>query len=467
MLNPSEQTLIPIDPSIFRAYDIRGVAGQSLTTQTIYLLGQALGSLAQEIGEHSLVVGRDGRLSGPELLRVLSQGVMDTGCNVIDLGCVPTPLLYYGTCILKTTSGVMLTGSHNPPEYNGLKMVMGNKTLAETEIQDLRERIATKQFMSGRGAYLSLDISNLYISHILNDIKLARPLKIVIDAGHGVAGLTAAQLYRQLGCMVEELYCDIDGNFPDHHPDPSQVGNLSDLMHHVRKSHADVGLAFDGDGDRLGVVTASGKIIWPDRQLMLFAQDVLQHCPNATIIYDVKCSRHLAAFIQQHNGRPLMWKTGHSLIKAKLVETGAKLAGEMSGHLFFKDRWYGFDDAIYAGARLLEILSRTLQSSDDLFNKIPDSVNTPEMKISVSEHEKFHLMQKLTDCAFFRDVKEIITIDGLRINFADGWGLVRPSNTSPYLILRFEAEHETILLKIQLLFREWLLSVKPDLILPF
>ncbi|OGT47699.1 MAG: phosphoglucomutase [Gammaproteobacteria bacterium RIFCSPHIGHO2_12_FULL_41_20] len=456
-----------IDSSIFRAYDIRGIVGETLTENSMYDLGRALGSLAQEIGERRIVVGRDGRLSGPTLFAALSKGLVATDCDVIDLGVVPTPLLYYATYLLETTSGVMLTGSHNPPEYNGLKMVVGGETLSEEGIQSLYQRIIKQQFLQGAGRQREIDIVAHYIEQLMDDIELARPLKLVIDGGHGVAGAVAARLYRQLGCEVHELYCEVDGNFPHHHPDPSQLENLQDLIQYVREIQADVGLAFDGDGDRLGVVTSQGKVIWPDRLLMLFAKSVLADNPSAKIIYDVKCTNHLAHFIRHYGGQPIMWKTGHSFIKAKLTETQALLAGEMSGHLFFKDRWYGFDDAIYAGARLLEILANETTESDALFNLIPDSVNTPEMKIPVVEKEKFSLMQRLIDQANFTGAEEINTIDGIRVNFVDGWGLVRPSNTTPCLILRFEAEDETALLRIQELFRHWLLSVRGDLELPF
>lgn len=456
-----------VDPSIFRAYDIRGIVGESLTVESVYALGRALGSLAQEIGERRIVVGRDGRLSGPVLFEALCKGLVATDCDVIELGIVPTPLLYYATYLLETTSGVMLTGSHNPPEYNGLKMVVGGEALSEEGIKNLYQRVMKKQYLQGAGKRREVDIVGHYINQLTDDIDLVRPLKIVVDGGHGVAGDVAARLYRQLGCEVDELYCNVDGNFPDHHPDPSQPENLQDLIQRVREVQADVGLAFDGDGDRLGVVTSQGKVIWPDRLLMLFAKSMLAENPGAKIIYDVKCTSHLAGFIRDFGGQPIMWKTGHSFIKAKLAETQALLAGEMSGHVFFKDRWYGFDDAIYAGARLLEILANEADASDTLFNLIPDSINTPEMKIHVSEKEKFSLMQRLIDQADFAEAEEVNTIDGVRVNFADGWGLVRPSNTTPCLILRFEAANEIVLTKIQELFRHWLLSVQGDLVLPF
>lgn len=461
-----EQSLKSIHPLIFRAYDIRGVVDKTLTEESVYAIGCALGTLALEIGEKRMAVGRDGRLSGPLLSSALHAGILSTGCDVIDIGIVPTPLLYYATYVLDTSSGVMLTGSHNPPEYNGLKMMLGRETLAEEGIQNLYRYIVEKRFRVGDGQLSALDIIERYIIHVVRELKLARKLRVVIDCGNGVAGCVAPELYRQLGCEVIELYCDIDGRFPNHHPDPSQPENLQDLILAVKKSKADIGLAFDGDGDRLGVVTNQGEVIWPDRQLMLFAKSVLARHPGAKIIYDVKCTSHLAKMINDLGGEAIMWKTGHSLIKLKLAETQAALAGEMSGHIFFKDGWYGFDDAIYAGARLLQILAENSKNSSDLFSEIPNSVNTPELKIFVDEDEKFLLMEQLIKQASFA-AAEHVTIDGLRVNFADGWGLVRPSNTTPCLVLRFEAESEMVLARIQNLFRELLLTVKPDLVLPF
>lgn len=457
---------ITIDPSIFRAYDIRGVIDKTFTEKTVYFIGKALGSLALEKGEVRMTLGRDGRLSGPRLSAALRDGILSTGCDVIDVGMLPTPLLYYTTFVLYTRSGVMLTGSHNPPEYNGLKMMINGETLAEEKIQQLYQRILRNDFFHGEGECRELDVIPRYITHVSRDAKLTRPLKIVIDCGNGIAGSVAPALYREMGCEVHELFCEVDGRFPNHHPDPSQVENLQDLIHAVKKQKADVGIAFDGDGDRLGIVTNQGKIIWPDRQLMLFAQSILKEKPGAMIIYDVKCTNHLGLMITKWGGRPLLWKTGHSLIKAKLAETQAALAGEMSGHIFFKDRWYGMDDALYAGARLLQILSYEKEDCDTIFNLIPDSVNTPELKIAISEEDKFPFMQQLIDTMDFQDA-DIVTIDGLRVSFSDGWGLVRPSNTTPCLVLRFEAQDEKGLARIQKLFRAQLLSVKSDLVVPF
>jgi phosphomannomutase/phosphoglucomutase len=456
-----------VDASIFRAYDIRGIVDESLPAETVFLIGQALGSLVRERGDNQIVIGRDGRLSGVRLAKALADGILATGCDVIDIGMVPTPVLYYATHVLEQHSGVMLTGSHNPPQYNGLKMVVQGATLAEEHIQALYQRIIQQQFYVGTGVYRELNIINRYLLEVAENVQLQRPLKIVIDAGNGVTGMLAPALFRALGCEVQELFCEVDGTFPNHHPDPSQTENLHDLIHAVRESHADIGLAFDGDGDRLGVVTTKGEVIWPDRLLMLYAQALLDHVPHANIIYDVKCTHHLDAMIRKHHGNPMMWKTGHSLIKAKMAEINAELAGEMSGHFFFKHRWYGFDDALYAGARLLEILSEREEDSDEVFATIPNSINTPELKVLVTEEEKFGLMQLLIANANFEDAKDILTIDGLRVNFSEGWGLVRPSNTTPYLVLRFEAINQTILENIQLLFRNWMLAVKPDLVLPF
>jgi len=456
-----------LDPSIFRTYDIRGVVDKTLTQEAVYWIGKAIGSVAQEQQEKEVVIARDGRFSSPILADCLAQGLQSAGCDVIDLGMVPTPVLYYATHVLTTRSGVMVTGSHNPSDYNGLKIVIQGKTLADTEIKALHQRIQEKRFTQGEGTRRSHTLTDSYVQEIKQDIQLARPMKIVIDAGNGVTGFLAPALFRALGCEVQELYCEVDGSFPHHHPDPSQAENLHDLIRCVSEQQADIGLALDGDGDRLGIVTTQGEIIWPDRLLMLFAESLLTKQPQAKIIFDVKCTHHLATQIHALGGEALMWKTGHSLIKAKMAETKAALAGEMSGHFFFKDRWYGFDDALYAGARLLEILSQTSQTSDDIFAAIPNSVNTPELKILVSEEEKFSLMQQLLAKAHFRHAKEVLTIDGLRVNFEQGWGLIRPSNTTPYLILRFEAINEVILKDIQLLFREWMLSVRADLILPF
>lgn len=463
----SHTTIPNLSASIFRAYDIRGIVGKTLTEENVFLIGKAIGSLVREKGENKVTIARDGRFSGPQLAAALMKGIMATGCDVINLGMVPTPLLYFATHLFTQHSGVMVTGSHNPPDYNGLKIVIQGATLAEDGISDLYHRIIENRFYEGVGEAQEFNIIDRYVQTVVNNIQLTRPLNIVIDAGNGVTGMIAPALFRELGCHVHELFCEVDGSFPNHHPDPSQVENMQALIQAVHEQQADIGLAFDGDGDRVGVVTSEGEVIYPDRLLMLFARALLRQQKNAKIIYDVKCSNHLDTLIRACDGEPIMWKTGHSLIKAKLAETKAQLAGEMSGHFFFNDRWYGFDDALYAGARLLEILSAQPESSHDLFASIPNSINTSELKVLVTDEEKFELMQQLARSADFIEAKDITTIDGLRVNFADGWGLVRPSNTTPYLILRFEALNEAILQKIQFVFRKWMLSVKPDLVLPF
>lgn len=460
----SAATRIP--SSIFRAYDIRGVVGESLTEANVTLIGKAIGSLIRESGHELVTVGRDGRLSGPALCQALVAGLLTTGCDVVDIGLVPTPLVYFATHVYEGRSGVMLTGSHNPGHYNGMKIVLNGSVLAEENLQKLYARVQQGNFVTGHGVYHQQDLADRYIRNLIHNISMGRPLKVVIDAGNGATATIAPALYRALGCEVIELFCEVDGHFPNHHPDPSQEENLQALIAKVQATQADIGLAFDGDGDRLGVVTSSGEIIYPDRLLMLYAQAILAKHPQAKIIYDVKCTNHLEKVIKALGGEPIMWKTGHALIKAKMAESNAQLAGEMSGHFFFKDKWFGFDDALYAGARLLEILSQQTKSSDALFAEIPNSVNTPELKVEVDEAEKFDLMQALIAHADF-DEAHLSTIDGLRVSFAEGWGLVRPSNTTPCLVMRFEADNSTMLEKIQQRFREWMLSVSPELDLPF
>jgi len=455
-----------ISPSIFRAYDIRGIVEKYLTTDVVHSIGLAIGSEAQARGQKKIVIARDGRLSSPALSAALSNGLLSCGCDVIDIGMVPTPVLYFATHHFETYSGVMLTGSHNPGDYNGLKIVLGGSALVESDIQKLYQRAISRNFSLGKGVLTQQDISTDYIERIASDVKINRPLKIVIDAGNGAAGEIAPRLFRRLGCEVIELYCEVDGLFPNHHPDPSVEENLHDLQQAVFAHQADVGLAFDGDGDRLGVITNTGEVIWPDRQMMLFASDVLTRQPGAEIIFDVKCTRDLAQIIQTAGGKPLMWKTGHSLIKSKMRETGAPLGGEMSGHIFFKERWYGFDDGLYAGARLLEILSHDTRSSSEIFNAFPDSINTPELKVPLSDERKNAFMAEFIHNAHFNGAR-INTIDGLRADFENGWGLVRLSNTTPCLVLRFEANSEANLTHIQNLFREQLLQIDRDLAIPF
>jgi len=457
---------IAIDPSIFRAYDIRGIVGAGLTEPVVELIGRALGTEVLLKGLREMVVARDGRLSGPALSSALIRGIRGTGCDVIDIGAVPTPVLYFGTHHLQTGCGVMVTGSHNPPDYNGLKMVINGETLAEESIQALYKRISTSDFQTGKGSLQVNDISEAYIDKISADIQLENPLRVVIDAGNGIAGIIAPKLLQSVGCEVEELYCEVDGNFPNHHPDPSEPKNLRDLMVVVKQVNADIGLAFDGDGDRLGVVTRSGKIIYPDRILMLFAQDVLSRCPGASIIFDVKCTGALNNSIRAAGGVPIMWKTGHSLIKKKMRETGAELAGEMSGHFFFKERWYGFDDGMYAACRLMEILAASGMDCDELFDDIPNAISTPELKIQMQEGEHYRYMDKFIKKAKFDDAR-INLIDGVRADFDDGWGLVRCSNTTPCLVLRFEGQSDAALRRIQGLFRTQLLALDSRLELPF
>ncbi len=453
-------------PEIFKAYDIRGIVQTALTPEAVENIGHAIGSAAVARQQQEIAIGRDGRASGPALSAALARGLRASGVDVVDVGMVTTPMVYFATHHLHTQCGVMVTGSHNPPQYNGLKMMLAGDTLAGDAIQQLRMRIEGGDLHYGAGGYRTHDIGEAYLSRIVNDVKLARPLKIAIDCGNGVAGAYAPQLYRRLGCAVQELFCDVDSRFPNHHPDPSQPQNLLDLMAALKAGDAEIGLAFDGDGDRLGVVTKNGNIIYPDRQLMLFAEDVLQRNPGAEIIFDVKSTRNLFNWIRSRGGKPLMWKTGHSFIKAKLKESGAPLAGEMSGHLFFKERWYGFDDALYAGARLLEILSRMPDLTAAL-ESLPDAVSTPELHVQTAEGENYTLMQALQKNATFGDAQEIITIDGIRVEYADGFGLARPSNTTPVIVLRFEAETDAALKRIQNDFRRALLAVKPGIALPF
>ncbi len=459
---------LPILPEeIFKAYDIRGIVGETLTVENILFIGHAIGSEAKARGLDSIVFARDGRLSGPELGKSLVTGLMASGLKVIDIGMLPTPALYYAAAELANGTGVMLTGSHNPPNYNGIKMVLGGETLAGDVIQSLRLRIINDDLNLGEGSYANEQVLDKYIERIVSDITLKRKMKIVIDCGNGVAGAVAPKLFTQLGCDVTPLFCEVDGNFPNHHPDPSQPENLSDLITAVKKQNADLGIAFDGDGDRIGVVSGDGKIIWPDRLMMLFAKDVLSRNPGANIIYDIKCSSNLRTVIEEEGGKPLMWKTGHSLIKAKMKETKALLAGEMSGHIFFKERWYGFDDALYSAARLLEIIAAQLRQARVVFSGLPDSVNTPELKIHMQEGEHFRFMERLIEKSVEFTNAEVTLIDGIRVDYADGWGLVRASNTTPCLVLRFEGKNKKAMGKVQKKFREVLTALQPDINLPF
>jgi phosphomannomutase/phosphoglucomutase len=466
---PDTPPSVTVDPGIFRAYDVRGVVGKNLDRQVARRLGQAIGAAMVDKGLREIVVGRDGRQSGPELADALAEGLRAAGVDVIDIGAVPTPVVYYATYRFNTGCGVAVTGSHNPPDYNGFKIVIGGETLAEDAIQDLYRRITSGALRDdGHGALRSVDVVPDYIERIASDVQAERALKVVVDCGNGIPGAVAPQVLESIGCQVIPLYCDVDGSFPNHHPDPSDPENLQDLIMAVRQTGADLGLAFDGDGDRLGVVTREGEIVYPDRTLMLFARDVLARQPGATVIYDVKCTGHLKGQILDAGGSPLMWRTGHSLIKAKMRETGAELAGEMSGHFFFKERWYGFDDGLYAAARLLEILAGDLEgrTPEEIFASCPKGVSTPELKIELAEGENQRFMQAFREKASFPDAT-LVTIDGVRADWADGWGLVRASNTTPVLVLRFDADNPTALKRIQQVFREQLFMVNAKLKLPF
>lgn len=455
-----------VPTEIFRAYDIRGIAGTVLSAPVVREIGRAIGSLGRERNAPAFAVGRDGRLSSPELSAALMDGLIAAGADVIDIGIVPTPVTYFAAHHLGTQSAVMVTGSHNPGEYNGVKTVVAGGTLSGEEIQDLRRRIEGGKLAAGSGKRSTASVLDAYVERIAGDVKLARPMKVAIDSGNGVAGVVAPRLFRRLGCEVTELFSEVDGNFPNHHPDPSKLENLKDLVGKLQQTDCEIGLAFDGDADRLGVVTKRGQIVLPDRQLMLYAKDVLSRNPGAEIIYDVKCTRLLAPWIEKHGGRPVVWKTGHSFIKAKLRESGAPLAGEMSGHIFFKERWYGFDDALYCGARLLEILSRE-RDPNAVLEALPDAPSTPELNWKLSEGEPHALMEKLQAMKPFPAAQRVLTIDGVRAEFDDGFGLARASNTSPVIVLRFEGNTVEALKRIQEEFRKVLQPLKPHSPLPF
>ena len=466
----TDMTTTALPPEIFKAYDIRGIVGKSLTPAIVRAIGQGLGTLALEKSgpEATIAIGRDGRLSGPEFAAALADGIRSTGAGVVDVGCVPTPVTYFAAQHLGCGSCVSITGSHNPPEYNGLKMVVAGETLATDAIQALRQRLVDGRVAraAASGPFRTENVLPAYLARILGDVKLARPMKVVVDCGNGVAGAVAPELFTGLGCQIVPLFCEVDGTFPNHHPDPSKPENLEDVMRALRDTDAEIGLAFDGDGDRLGVVTKDGEVIFADRQMMLFAEDVLARVPGGEIIYDVKCSRLLADHIRAKGGRPLMWKTGHALVKAKLKETGAPLAGEMSGHIFFKERWYGFDDGLYAGARLLEIVSRS-PDANAVLKALPNSTATPELNIKMAEGEPFALVEKLQAGATFPAARDVVSIDGVRVEYADGFGLARASNTTPVVVLRFEADTPAALARIQDEFRAALGAAWPGLVLPF
>ena len=455
-----------VPAEIFKAYDIRGIVATALTPEVVRAIGRALGTEARARAQTKVAIGRDGRLTGPELSAALAAGLAAAGVDVIDIGMAATPMGYFAAHHLNCGSVVMVTGSHNPPEYNGLKMVLGGVTLALDDIQRLRARIESGDLAEGAGRYSTADVREAYLARIAGDVKLARTMRIVIDCGNGVAGASAPELFRRLGCKVTPLYCEVDGNFPNHHPDPSKPENLRELIAAVRDSDAELGLAFDGDGDRLGVVTPSGQVIWPDRQLMLYAAEVLQRHPGAPILFDVKCTAQLPPWVRQHGGEPVMGRTGHSLVKAKMKEIDAPLAGEMSGHIFFKDRWYGFDDAQYGAARLLELLSRE-PDAGAVLEALPDAVSTPELKLETAEGANFILCERLKAEARFPAALSLSTIDGVRADYADGFGLARPSNTTPCVVLRFEGTDAQALARVQTEFRAALLALDPTLTLPF
>jgi len=457
---------VTVPAEIFRTYDIRGIVGRTLTPAIVREIGRALGTLGCERNSPAFALGRDGRLSGPELAAALTEGLLSAGADVIDIGMAPTPVAYFAAHHLGCGSCVAITGSHNPPDYNGLKMVIAGGTLWGEDVQELRRRIETGKLRKGNGKRSTANVLDAYVERIAGDVRLARPFRIAVDCGNGVAGMLAPRLYRRLGCEVEELYCEVDGRFPNHHPDPSQPKNLRELIEKLKTGESELGLAFDGDGDRLGVVTKDGEIIYPDRQLMLLAKDVLSRNPGAEIIYDVKSTRLLAPWIERHGGKPTIWKTGHSLIKAKLKETGALLAGEMSGHTFFKERWYGFDDALYGGARLLEVLSKEKDANRAL-KSLPNAPSTPELHWKLEEGEPHALVAKLQALRPFPDAERILTIDGVRVEYADGFGLARASNTTPVIVIRFEADNLAALERIKRDFRAALQPLKPDAPLPY
>ena len=455
-----------ISKDIFRAYDIRGIVENALTPDAVQQIGQAFATEALSQGQKTVVIGRDGRLSSPELAKRLSEGLCAGGCDVIDIGMVPTPVLYYATHKLETGTGIMVTGSHNPPQYNGLKMLIAGNTLYGDGITALYDIIVEDRLNSGAGKYSQQDILPDYLDTIVNDIKLDRPLNIAVDCGNGVAGVCATELFTRLGCNVTELFCEVDGNFPNHHPDPSKPENLLDLQKAMKDNALDLGLAFDGDGDRVGILDDKQNILWADRQMMLYSADVLKRKPGAQIIFDIKSTSNLKSYIEDLGGEPLMWKTGHSFIKAKMKETGAELAGEMSGHIFFKERWFGFDDGLYGAARMLEIVSQFDEPSSVIFDRLPDSVNTPELQVNFEEGEHYKFMDAFISQSEFEGA-DTVTIDGIRVNYPNGWGLIRPSNTTPCLVLRFEANDEATLKEIQDTFREKMLAVNNSLELPF
>ncbi len=460
--DPQEVFDMAVFASIFRAYDIRGIIDETLTEEIIVKIGQAIGSEAEVQGEQTLIVGADGRTSSPRVLKSLTKGLLESGRDVVNIGSVPTPVLYFATKNSNAESGVMVTGSHNPAEYNGFKIVIAGKTLVESDIAQLYDRIESNNFTTGEGSLTEIDIWDDYMDAILDDVVVAQPLKVVIDCGNGIAGDYAPELLGNLGCEVFPIYCEVDGSFPNHPPDPTVPANLEDLIIAVRSQEADIGIALDGDGDRLVAITSEGDIVWPDKLLMLFAKDVVSRNPGSDVVYDVKCSRHLNSVISGFGGRPIISRSGHSFIKEKMAETDAVLGGELSGHIFFGERWFGFDDGIYSAARLIEIVGAQTEGLSELLKEFPDSLSTPEIHIEVDEVSKFEIIEILSETIDFED-GSITSLDGIRVDFADGWGLIRASNTNPTLTLRFEADDQTALDRIQDLFRGKLQSVREDL----
>ncbi|MAM58160.1 MAG: phosphomannomutase/phosphoglucomutase [Salinicola sp.] len=472
-MTTNERPGADVPASIFRAYDIRGIVDETLTEETVEWIGRAVGSEAAARGQQTVIVARDGRHSGPRLQAALIRGLRASGRDVIDIGRVPTPVLYFATATLaESASGVMVTGSHNPPDYNGFKIVLDGVAISGEAITDLLERIRSGELTEGEGSLQRRDIGEAYLQRILGDLSLApgragRPLKVVVDCGNGVAGELGPRLIEALGAETIPLFAEIDGDFPNHHPDPGKPENLVDLIAKVRETGADIGLAFDGDGDRLGVVTPAGEMIYPDRLMMAFATDLLEREPGARIVFDVKCTGNLARIIERAGGEPEMWRTGHSLIKARMKETGAQLGGEMSGHIFIKERWYGFDDGLYAAARLLEILSRQTVDADRYFRAFPQDVSTPELNAPVTDEEKFAIVERLAENGDFGQDGIKTTLDGIRVDYPDGWGLCRASNTTPMLVLRFEGKDRAALARIQQRFGAAVLAVAPHVELPF
>lgn len=457
---------VQIKRDVFRAYDIRGIIDSQLNEDSFYSIGKAISIRLLELGRTEILIAQDGRITSSKLTQALTQGLLDSGIDVIDLGQRPTPIMYYATNVYGVDSGLMVTGSHNPAEYNGIKMVIAGTTLALNDIDMIYDLTATKSSINGNGKYSQYDILSNYTARIVGDIKLKRPFKVVVDCGNGISGVIAPEILRKLGCEVIELYCDVDGRFPNHHPDPTVEENLSCLKKSVQQHKADIGLAFDGDGDRLGVITNNCELIWPDRLMMLYAPHVIKNNNGTTIVFDVKCSSHLASVINQAGGIARMSPTGHSLVKKIMKDEEAALAGEMSGHIFFKDRWYGFDDALYSACRLLEILSLSEDSVSMQFNSIPNSINTPEIKIPIFEERKFSFMEEFTSKAHFPNAK-LIAIDGLRVEYPYGWGLLRASNTTPCLIARFEAQNHESMSQIKSMFKTQLQEVDKNLAIPF